>query len=294
MKDKFVFWGVDDLGKEMLLGVPMEIELKKDNGAANQLTVSFVATSVWSNIRTMTGYYENDVIFSGIIDEQSWEMTDNGYIIEFIARNKKALLLDNEVMPQVIYNPSLSIISRRFLEPLGFTVESGNLISMSGELSISKGTSAYQVLEDFCETYLGTYPIITEDGKIYCGENPFEKHHNISRVETLKVVESNYDIISQYYGKNSLSGAYTARYTNPYANGITRVRYIDDASNIDFTVSREVTATINGFININVYDTVTMDYGIVMARVESVTYTMDDNGRTTKIVLKEAKQDVDF
>lgn len=288
MEEAVVFWGENRGGGEILLGAPLRMEIKKDRGAADMLTVMFPAVEMWENIRSIYGYKAEDhsLVFSGLVDEQTALFGGGGIKVEIIARSLAALLIDNEVMPQTIRNPSLAFISRQFLEPLGLRAAAGDTAARSGELVIKKGTSVMSLLYEFCRVFLGTEPYVTGDGLVFCTGGPASRRIRPNQFLSWEISDKNCEILSEVWAKNSETGGYTARFVNPQANGIVRRRYTDNPGNVDFSVRRQVKAAVPGLIKVDIFDTAELPMGIT-GTVTGVKISGGDGGFTTYITARE-------
>ena len=109
---------------------------------------------------------DGTVIFRGLIDEQAVSLDGDGAGLEVCARSLAALLLDNEAIPQTYYVPSTRLIYQRHAQPYGFPEFSGRDRTFSTRLQIEKGTSEWEVIENFCRDALGTRPQVTYAGEL--------------------------------------------------------------------------------------------------------------------------------
>lgn len=288
MEEAVIFWGENKSGSEILLGAPLRMEIKKDRGAADMLTILFPAADIWENIRSIYGYRaeSHGLVFSGLVDEQTALFGGDGIRIEMVARSLAALLIDNEVMPQTIRNPSLAFISRHFLEPLGLRAAAGDMAARSGELVIKKGTSVMSLMNEFCRVFLGTEPYVTREGLVYCGGSPSPGRVKPDRLLSWEISEKNCEILSEVWAKNSKTGGYSARFVNPLADGIVRRRYTDKPGTVDFSVKRQVRAAVPGFVEVDIFDRAELPMGIT-GTVTGVKISGGNSGFTTFITAEE-------
>ena len=291
MRNSLVFWAKTRSGDELFLGAPCKAVLKKDRGAADMLTVEFTADSPWENLRTISGFMGGDLFFAGIVDEEITALDKFGMTVALVCRSISGILMDNEVHPAVFRDPSLSFIEAKFLSPLGFSVESGDMRSKKGELTVKKGTSVMTLLMDFCSKYFGTEPVFDYSGKIFCDGSVPKKSVVIGNLLSREITEENYKIISEYYGRNTVSGGYTAKFTNPNGEGIARRRYINTPKKIDFSTKIKVKVKADGLINGNIGDRAITDF-CPSGQILSLRYTLDSDGETTEIVFEYTENEL--
>ena len=176
------FWGELTDGTELLLGEPMEAQLLYDSDApASQLRAVFPAEKLWEDLAVVRVFHQGQVAFGGIVDEQNTALSGEGFTVELIARSWEALLLDNEARPAVLRSPSLGLLWERYFQPLGLTSVVGDQSPKAGELAVEKGTSCWELLENFCRDYLGTAPWVDGKGTLHC-EGPQETKVTAGRV----------------------------------------------------------------------------------------------------------------
>ena len=125
-RSRLFLFAVTMSGNEIFLGVPGKFTLKKDDGAASMMTAVVKVESMMERLVSIKAECDGKVIFKGIPDEEIYTHNNSGVYLKVIARDLSSLLIDNEVMPQEIKNPSLKFFSKRFLEPYGFKIISEN------------------------------------------------------------------------------------------------------------------------------------------------------------------------
>lgn len=285
MREKLLAYGKTIDGSEMLLGVPGRLSLKKDKDAASLLSFKIRLDNPKERLCEIWLLSGNKEIFRGIPDEEIYTRDQSGTCLEISARCKISLLIDNEVMPQQINNPSVSFFSRKFLEPLGFKLKSLGKKGF-GELKAVKGTSVLGFLNSFLGKAFDTKPVIKSDGSIYLLSeySPRVVKPDEGRLLRAEVITRNYEAISEYVLKDSVTGAYNMHVTNPENVGLTRIKYRDNPKDIDFTVSREVKLILEGFVDMEVYDRIEFldESGVI----ESVKYERDASGDRTTVCFK--------
>ena len=213
-------------GQKVNLGAAYSIQINKSRETpADSLTAVFFSEKIHPEYKLIEAYTsENQLFFSGIVDEQKFEVAENGCFLTIKSRSKTAYLIDNEASPQIYKRPSLDIIFKRHIKPYGFTSIIGNKSTFNANIEVEKGMSEWDVLEEFCSSCLGTFPLVNADGSIDAS----------GRVATKKILFSNagsgisYSYISQKYNRYKLISEITV--CAPYA-----AIYVDKVKDIELT-----------------------------------------------------------
>lgn len=149
------------------LGVPVLVELRKDEDTpVDSLSAAFPLSGLAEEYRTLTVYQGETAIFDGIVDEQRVMADASGRMLRLECRSRAALLLDNEALPQQYVRPSLPLLFGRHAAPYGFTRIRGDSSVFSETFSVAKGMSEWAALSEFCETFLGISPRVTNLGEL--------------------------------------------------------------------------------------------------------------------------------
>ena len=219
------FWGELTDGTEMLLGDPTEAQLCYDSDApANQLTAVFPAEKLWEDLAVVRVFHEGEVVFGGIVDEQNTRLSGEGFSVEVVCRSWEALLLDNEAQPAVLKTPSLASLWEKYFKSLGFLDILGDMEPKTAELTVEKGVSCWELLENFCREYLGTVPYVDGACVLHCEGIPE------SRITAGRVLSAEYDRqpckqLSTVW-QQSFRGTYDTPFRNTAAWGVKRQRYV--------------------------------------------------------------------
>jgi len=86
------------------------------------------------------------VLFDGIVDEHRVKCQNGARTEVFFLRNRAALLLDNEAAPMELRLPSLRLLERMYLMPLGLHAVGGDRRPVEGVLTVEKGVSCFEAL----------------------------------------------------------------------------------------------------------------------------------------------------
>ena len=223
-------------GQKIDLGAAYSIQINKSKEApADTLFAIFFSQKIHPEYKLIDVYTsENQLFFSGVVDEQKFEVAENGCFFTIKSRSKAAYLIDNEACAQVYKRPSLDIIFKRHIKPYGFSSISGNNSTFNATMEVDKGMSEWDVLEQFCSSCLGTFPLVNADGSIDAS----------GQTENKKILFSNsgsginYSYLSQKYNRYKLISEIT--FCEPYSavyagkvkdselisNGIRRRKFI--------------------------------------------------------------------
>lgn len=226
------FWGELTDGTELLLGDPLEAQLLYDSDApANQLTAVFPAEKLWDDMAFVRVFHEGEVVFGGIVDEQNTRVSGEGFQVELVCRGWEALLLDNEAKPGVLRNPSLAAMWEKYFKPLGFMDIQGDKEPKAGELTVEKGASCWELLEGFCQSYLGTVPYVDGGGVLHC-EGISENQLELGKVISAELSRQPCKQLSAVW-QQSFRGGYDTPFRNTSAWGVKRQRYVSMEENRD-------------------------------------------------------------
>ena len=214
-------WGVLQDGARMLLGDPREMSMSYDRDApADQLKAVFPAAGLWGDLVQVLVYEGGEAVFRGIVDEQNTRLEADGIWVELVCRSLEALLLDNEACPGTIRKPSLGVLGKKLLAPLGFSQVKGPEGSFPGQIEIEKGTSCWQALSGFCSRYLGTAPYVDAQGALCC-QGQEEKEIQLEGVLWAEISRRPCKEISEVW-MQSFHGAYDTLYREPLATAVRR------------------------------------------------------------------------
>lgn len=142
----------------------------------------------------------------------------------FSLRSRAALLLDNEAAPMELRLPSLRLLERMYLMPLGLHAVGGDRRPVEGVLTVEKGVSCFEALQTFSERYLNCTPYTDKSGGVHF-ESYVPKTVKPDWVTAREVIFCPYKMLSGVTVQNAQTGAYSAEYHDPLAPQV-RVRYL--------------------------------------------------------------------
>ena len=117
----------------------------------------------WCTFRAME---ENQVVFTGVIDECETALTAQGAWIDVSGRGMAARLLDNEALGQDYQVATLADILRDHVTPYGISVAAQADMAPVSEFSVAVGSSEWSVLYDFVRYYHSIPPRFDREGRL--------------------------------------------------------------------------------------------------------------------------------
>lgn len=193
-----------------------------------------------SEIGSISLFYGEKIIFSGKPDMQKTIFDSNGTVIKIEARDKAAVLLDNESLPGTLWGANLSTIFLRHVGKYGFSLENAFPSSTLPVFTIHKGSSQWESFSRFCKILHGVQPFVI-DGTVYCKNISYKKpylllsnsENSAIRYTSITHLFSSYEILSKIYLRDD-QGQYLSSVSNSSAEyfGIKRERYMLPASDI--------------------------------------------------------------
>lgn len=154
------------------------------------------------------------VVFTGVVDEYSISIDENGSVVTISGRSPAALLLDNELPAAQYASLSSESLISSFVTPYGISAVIGDASKTLGSFTVSTGESAWSAVKRFSRYAWGTTPFFTPDGALILngrqGKNVTVNADTDSA--SIKLRDERYGIISDVRVKNRVTGAsYTVR-----------------------------------------------------------------------------------
>ncbi|MBE6824877.1 MAG: hypothetical protein E7513_05970 [Ruminococcaceae bacterium] len=230
---KFEFTDIND--KVVIVKNPLSLLINiEEDVPADDMTVVFeyFDTDELKEVRVVDN---DEVIFTGIVDEISSVCESSGRLIRIVCRSMAAKLLDNESVPVSYTHPSVSVISSRHIKPFGLSSVSAEDTTYFGTQTVLKGASNWQAVSDFSKNVYGATPRVNVLGEVeFFGakenketifSNGTDGIRYTSLTETIKRCEE----ISKVYIKVINSSGYNNTIENADAlkRGIERERYLN-------------------------------------------------------------------
>lgn len=249
-------------GEEFTSG-QAELEIKRDNGAADIIRLKLknpIWGKTWSFIEVRL---DGEEYFGGIVDEQEYSADSEGEYLTVYGRSYAALLIDNQVRPCTIINPTVRFIEEAYFKPLGFEVIGEAL--PSGEMIVEKNTSLYRFLENFCRIFIGTKPMV-RGRKIYLDDRYLGHEIKLADADRILMITKLYRVFSDIYIRNPVSGAYTLRRSGSDELGYKRVKYTDKPEKVQGKIREYVKVRSRNTVNI---------YPMDKAKTKEISFTVD-------------------
>ncbi len=295
-------------GGEISLPRPLWIKLVKNVAEpANKLTLTYSPETDIPDVSRIN--LSGDLTFSGLVDSISNEQTDNGKYIVVNCRSVAALLLDNHASPMEYFSPTPQDILDRYCFMMGFKGFLFDEYHQVPDISATRGTSCWDVVEAYCEQAFGRPPHITEDG--YISSLPYGDTvvHTFGGdglpIYEITRVTDNTAPISAVSIRNE-NGAYSIALSNPNAPlGTRRQRYIiPEAPWLNYREllgERTLRRSMSEYRVVNIKTPAVLDAQIgdraivsgdtdqTVWRIAKFSLTADENGILTDITLYDSE-----
>ena len=291
-------------GRKSTMNYPLSVNfVSSDDAPADSLTVVFAVNESVYPVVSIIVENSGERIFSGLVDTQTEQQTSGGVLLTLTARSLECILLDNEALPQTYCMPSMPLIFKRHLEPLGFKEYIGTNKAFNGEMTISKGMSEWAVLEMFCKRFLKIKPKIDSFGVIDISgkendEVVYISNSGKNRCISKKHILKRSSLISDIIARTCISGGYEMPLKNDFAQKLKvhRRRYVNsidsesrsvlDAKKILENSVRNYEQFVlecNGCILCGTGATVILDDNREKLRVNEIHYNLNSDGETTTL-----------
>ncbi len=220
-------------GKTHQMPQLLSLQVDVDEGVpADALYALFPYVST-AELCRITLYDEDKPVFIGVIDEEEHICGSRGTYLKISARSPAAHLLDNEAMPCEYDHPSLSMMFERYAKPFDIRLGTESDEVFFGEQRVTKGTSCWKALKNFCIACYLTPPRISSVGVLY---PKGLEHGDVTVFGTegvpythLREAKKRCEEISAVHVKASNSGTYSLAIENRAAKnrGVCRERYLN-------------------------------------------------------------------
>lgn len=261
--------------------------IKRDKGAADSLEIKLSMGSekdeLADEVFTMLEItYQGENIFSGVIDEMLWLNESGANTLTVYARSMAALLIDNQVRPVTLRNPSLRLMEEMYLKPLGFAAVDGT--AGTGELTLGKNTSVLKSIKLFCAKFMSTVPEVRGQ-RVYFNAAKLGKGITVKNLLSVSIADKLYNLCSDIYVKHS-NGGYILSRKSGVGLGYRRIKYTDGSDlSANTEIVKEIQAAAAGFCDAYPYDTAQIQYfnKQICFIVDSVRLRFDSKGMKTEM-----------
>ncbi len=168
-------------GRRKTMDAPLSMEIQRDLYVpADSLKAMFLLEGkaseiMFIDVRSNSGKR----LFTGRVDRQVAEHSQEGRIMTITARSSAAVLVDNMVMPRVFEKCCFSEMFRIIAVPLGITGLRGDFL-MQDTLRIGMGTTAWGALCRACEVARMRRPWVDSSDRVTIGGFPESPHLSFS------------------------------------------------------------------------------------------------------------------
>lgn len=219
---------------------------REDEVPADDLTAVFPYGEPLEELAGLLVTDGEETLFHGIVDEQSFALSEAGSYVKLTARSMAAMLLDNEAQPQSYNCPCADDIFRRHILPYGITEYCCGREERPARFEIPKGATQWQAVALFCRNCLGTSPVIDARGRmLMCG---YERDGDILEFggedgiacTSVQITVRRCKRLSRVFVKTQAGGRYTTEIEDRRAieRGIVRERYLNASQPLSVPVSR--------------------------------------------------------
>ncbi len=274
--------------------------LRADDAPADGITIRLPITRPLPEITRICVRYGEDILFNGITDEQTETYSDNSAFVTIKGRSMEALLLDNEALPQTYCLPSFGLLFARHFRELGFSGYRADDKSYNGEFVISKGTSEWGVLVDFCNKFSHTSPVITNDGIIDISGSYVPDTIRVSKAILISLSRrlNRSTLVSDIIARTYPAGGYNMtfhsnkaeaidvrrkRYVNAVGHKVNSITDIDALIRKSESAYQTITAQCSGCIHCLPGDHLLLEDDSSCYRIKEVQLTVDAAGEKTTI-----------
>ncbi len=172
--------------------------------ACDSIYIKFTSERFLPEIETIEITYDGKTVFKGFADKQTCQKNEKGLVCTVYARSLSAILVDNEVEPQILYCPSSHSLFKFTAEKFGFKNCLPELYT-NKSFELKKGMSYYSAIHNFVCLCGKQGILIDNDKNIYLAESVSEKEIDNSEISSVKTIINRAAPITQidYKAENS-------------------------------------------------------------------------------------------
>ena len=161
------FVAEDIKGCEIILPAAIKAVINMEEDVpADDLYVIFPYVEL-NELKNISVYDGGSLAFAGVVDEEEHIADSSGEYLRISARSLAARLLDNEAIPESYNHPSAGLIYERHVRPYGIRAADADDAVYFGEQVVTKGTSRWTAIRNFCNACYSAVPRISADGVLY-------------------------------------------------------------------------------------------------------------------------------
>ncbi len=311
------FTALDMNDAPVALPCPLEI-VKSFDSPANSFEGIFPCGRAYPELYRVSVHAGDTRLFTGTLDEQTITENDQGRRIKLIARGAGGVLLDNEALPQLYTNISLSDLFNNHIRPYGFQTLIADDNPFFNRYQILKGVSEWEAFSNFFRNTAYGNAFIDDDDNIVCRmAEPSGTTHTFSNRDAaarhyanLKITNNRYSPITRFVIRDD-EGVYSYAYDNSKTDQLRlkRKRYL--IPSVEYTLSSNggiidaslrirrsmlgklvITLTCPDLLACGVRDRVNLDTGFEQFEglfVQQVRYKLAASGITTTLTLLDGQ-----
>lgn len=212
-----------ELGEVLSFSVEASIDYAK-----SQLTVDLSEIPSFEICR-MTLFNGDTMLFEGYIDKLEHTISEKGVYYTAVVKSDASLMMENQVGPRYLTQYSSDYLFGEYAAPYGAKIN--DLIPATiGEMEITAGMTAWQVIDLFCRQTYNLVPIVARGGKITTdiGEKAWTIGGDEHPYSSISKIEDRTGLISKlHYPINDADDYYSKYMVNSAAQklGVLRERY---------------------------------------------------------------------
>lgn len=227
-------YGVNEDNREIKLDEIISLTVnQEENVPADDLSATLAYNADFPELHKIILRDNEEILFTGVVDEQQSSVSSNGAYNRIIARSMAAVLLDNESVPVIYNRPSSSVIFKYHIQPFGIENYKGENKSAKETINIPKGSTNWQAAEAFSKKAFDTFPRVEGDGTVNFNgikKNVSVRFSNAGGINynSIKENKKKCKVISNVRVKVKHDGGYDMNIENKsITGGVKRERYLD-------------------------------------------------------------------
>lgn len=212
------------MGNDVRYELPALVEWELEYGCATPCD-SFRVTCLWTcgddsilaQAARFTAWHENELVFTGVVDECEVVWSEQGSRLEVSGRGLAALLLDNEAVGMDYEVATLQDILRDHVLPYGIRVARQDKLPAVSRFSVSTGSSEWSVLYQFARFYGGVTPRFDRQGRLILGgweDGQVKVIHDKTPVLRLSARDRRYGVLSEVWVRDRSSQGTVCKIVN--------------------------------------------------------------------------------
>lgn len=217
-------------GSDVRYELPELVQWELEYGCATPCD-SFRVTCLWTcgddsvlaQAARFTAWHDNELVFTGVVDECEVVWSEKGSQLEVSGRGLAALLLDNEAVGMDYDMATIDDILRDHVQPYGIRVARRDRLPAVSRFSVSSGSSEWSVLYQFAHFHGGITPRFDRKGQLVLGgweDSRVKVINDRTPLVKLSARDRRYGVVSEVWVRDRSSGAAVCKVVNePFKAG---------------------------------------------------------------------------